>query len=271
VSRDTGRPLPFTAAARAVFTLSLEGMVWTRRSLVMSVLLGLPVLFAVLYRVTLAAKLPPSLSPVDLYGSIVAIYYVRNAVPLAALFYATALIADEVEQKTITHLFTRPLTRASILFGKFAAYAATTVSLTLPALAISFLLLTSTRGMEGVRAALGHLPRDMGVVTLGFLAYGALFTLLGVALRRPVIPGLLFLFLWELLVNMPGDLPRLTITAWLRSLLLHRPVEDGLLARIFTPGVLPAGESLAVLVLVTGACLALAAVAFARREYVLEQ
>ena len=155
MSRDTGRPLPFTAAARAVFTLSLEGMVWTRRSLVMSVLLGLPVLFAVLYRLTLAAKLPPSLSPVDLYGSIVAIYYVRNAVPLAALFYATALIADEVEQKTITHLFTRPLTRASILFGKFAAYAATTVSLTLPALAISFLLLTSTRGMEGVRVALG--------------------------------------------------------------------------------------------------------------------
>jgi ABC-type transport system involved in multi-copper enzyme maturation permease subunit len=237
----------------------------------MAVLLGLPVLFAVLYRATLVAKLPASLSPVDLYGSIVALYYVRNAVPLAALFYASALIADEVEHKTIGYLLTRPITRVSILVGKFAAYAATTLSLALPALAISFLLLTSSRGVDGVRGALGHLPRDMGVVALGFLAYGALFTLLGVALRHPVIPGLVFLFLWELLVNMPGDLPRLTVTAWLRSLLLHRPVEEGLLARIFTPGLLPAGESLAVLALVTAGCLALAALVFARRDYVLEQ
>ncbi len=38
--RDTSRPLPFAAAARAVFDLSLEGMVWTRRSLLMALLVG---------------------------------------------------------------------------------------------------------------------------------------------------------------------------------------------------------------------------------------
>ena len=55
--------------------------------------------------------------------------------------------------------------------------------------------------------------RDLGVVLLTFLAYGALFALMGVLLRRPVIPGLLFLFGWELLANLPGYLPRLTLTA----------------------------------------------------------
>jgi len=253
-----------------VFDLALEGMVWTRRSLLMAALLGLPVLFGLLYRVTLAAKLPASVMPLDLYGSIVALFYVRNAVPLAALFYATALIADEVEGRTITYLFTRPISRASILLGKFAAYVATTLSLALPALASSFLLITSARGLGALREALPHLFRDLGVVALAFLAYGALFALLGVLLRRPVIPGLLFLFGWEMLANLPGYLPRLTLTAWLRSLLLHRPAEEGLRA-LFTPAALPAGLALAVLLGVSGACVALAALVFARREYVLEQ
>lgn len=270
MSRDTGRPLALLAGARAVFELALEGMVWTRRSLLMVALLGLPALFALLYRFALAAELPPSLAPVDLYGSIVALYYVRNAVPLAALFYASALVADEVEGKTITYLLTRPVTRASILAGKFAAYVATSLSLTLPALVVCFLLVMSTRGLEALRAALHHLPRDLGVVALAFLAYGALFALLGVLLRRPVIPGLLFLFVWEMLANLPGYLPRVTLTAWLRSLLLHRPAEEGL-AALFSPALLPPGACLAVLIGTTIAGTALAALVFARREYVLEQ
>jgi hypothetical protein len=41
-TRDQSRPVPFFRAARAVFDLSLEGMVWSRRSLLMILLLGLP-------------------------------------------------------------------------------------------------------------------------------------------------------------------------------------------------------------------------------------
>ena len=54
-----------------------------------------------------------------------------------------------------------------------------------------------------------------------------------------MIPGLLFLFVWELLANLPGYLPRFTITAWLRSLIRHRPADEGL-AEMFGQ-VLPAG------------------------------
>ena len=53
------------AAARGVFDLALEGMVWSRRSLLMAVLLGLPVVFGVLYRaVLIAARLPAQLTGV---------------------------------------------------------------------------------------------------------------------------------------------------------------------------------------------------------------
>lgn len=268
-SRDPSRPLPFFKAARGVYRLALEGMVWSRRSLLMAILLGLPIVFALLYRGVLIAKMPAKVTGFDLYAVIVAIYYVRNVLPLAALFYATSLIADEVEGKTLTYLLTRPLGRPSILAGKFAAYLTTTLTLTLPALIVTFFLLVTARGFAGIGAAVPELFRDAGVMVLSLLAYGAFFTLLGVLLRRPVIPGLLFLFGWEMLANLPGYLPRFTLTAWLRSLLHHRPAEEGF-SSLFQQ-VLPAGESLAVLVGASLAFLALSFWIFNQREYVMDQ
>ena len=269
MSLDKTRPLPFLAAARGVFYLTLEGMLWSRRSLLVAVLLGLPVLFAILYRVMLATRMPPELSGFDLYGVVVAIYYVRNALPLAALFYASSLIADEVEGKTLTYLLTRPIRREAVLAGKFAAYVATTLSFTLPATVLTFFLLVTARGFEGVGTMVPDLFRDLGVVVLALLAYGALFTLMGVLLRRPLIAGLLFLFGWELIANAPGYLPRFTVTAWLRSLLHHRPPSEGLSA-LFAQ-VLPADQSLGALAGMTLVFLAASFWIFSSREYVLEQ
>jgi len=268
--RDPNRPIPFLPAARAVFDLALEGMAWSRRSLLMGLLVALPVLIGLAYRIVLATKAAaPTLPPLDLYAVIVAIYWIRNVVPLAALFHATALVADEVEGRTLTYLLTRPLERPAILLGKFAAYLATTLSVALPAVVATFFLFATAPGLPGVGASVPDLFRDLGAMALGLLAYGALFTLLGVALRRPVIPGLLFLFGWELLANLPGYLPRLTLTAWLRSLVRHRPAQEGL-SELFGQ-VLPAGLSLAVLVVASAVFLAAAVFVFARREYVMEQ
>lgn len=266
--RDTSRPLPFARAMSGVFDLALEGMVWSRRSLMMALLLGLPVAFGVLYRAVLVAKLPTQVTADDLYGVIVTVY-IRFLVPLAALFYATALIADEVEGKTLTYLLTRPVQRAAILTGKFAACLATTLSLSLPSLVLTFFLLTTARGWGMVGASVPDLFRDMGVVALALLAYGALFTLLGVLLKRPMIPGLLFVFVWELVANLPGYLPRFTVTAYLRSLLRHRPPTEGF-AEMFGQ-VLPAALCLEVLTGLVAIFLGLSVWIFSTREYVMEQ
>src|SRR4029450_10994997 len=93
------QPVPFLRSAKAVFDLALEGMLWSRRSVAVLVLLLLPVLFGVLYRVLLPARLSARIPAADLYGVVVAFFYVRNALPLVALFYASSLIADEVESK----------------------------------------------------------------------------------------------------------------------------------------------------------------------------
>jgi hypothetical protein len=67
--------------------------------------------------------------------------------------------------------------------------------------------------------------RSMGVLLRALLAsgaavavYGALFAFLGLALRKPLVIGLLVLFGWEGLVHGPGLLPRVTLTAHLRAL-----------------------------------------------------
>jgi len=267
--RDTAQPLPFLPAARGVFELSLDAMVWSRRSLMMAVLLGLPMVFALVYRIFLAAKLPQHLSGYDLYAVVIAFYYVRNVLPLAALFYATALIADEVEGKTLTYLLTRPIRRNAILTGKYAAYLVTTLVLSLPAAVLTFFLLATARGWSGIGAAVPDLFRDLGVMALALAVYGAFFTLLGVSLRRPVIPGLLFLFVWELAANLPGYLPRVTITAWLRSLVRHRPAHEGV-ADMFGQ-VLPLALSLEVLAVMLIGFLAASIWIFSTREYVMEQ
>jgi ABC-type transport system involved in multi-copper enzyme maturation permease subunit len=267
-TRDQDRPVPFFRAARAVFDLSLEGMVWSRRSLLMILLLGLPAPLALLFRIFIT-RLPSRVSGFDFYGIVIAFYYVRNALPLAALFYATALIADEVEGKTITYLLTRPIQRVSVLAGKFAAYLVTTLALALPAVVLTFFLLTTIRGWSGIGAHVPDLFRDMGAVALTLVTYGAFFTLMGVLLRRPVIPGLLFLFVWELLANAPGYLPRFTITAYLRSLIHHRPPDEGM-AEIFAQ-VLPTALCLEAVGAMIVVFLAGAAWIFSTREYVLDQ
>lgn len=267
--RDTTRTVPWGLAFRAIFDLAFGGMIWTRRSLLMGALLGLPVLFAVLYRAVLAAKLPPQMTGFDLYGVIVALYVLSNALPLAALFYAVSLVADEVEGKTITYLLTRPVPRSAVLLGKFAAFLATTLGLLLPATVVTFFLLVTAQGTAGLAAAVPHLFRDLAAMALGVTAYGAFFTLMGVLLRRPVIPGLMFLYVWELLAHLPGYLPRLTISAYLRSLVSHRPPAEGL-AEVFGQA-LPVGLSILSLAAMAIVFLAAAVWIFSRREYVLEQ
>jgi ABC-2 type transport system permease protein len=270
VPRDPSRPLPFRVAARAVFDVSLEGLLWSRRTLGMGALVAMPVVFALVYRLVLAGKWTVQpITPGDMYALLVVLYWVRNVLPLVALFYATALVADEVEGRTLTYLTTRPVSRDAIFAGKFAAYLVTGLVLALPSCVLTFFLLLTSRGLSAVGPAAVDLLRDVSVLALTLLAYGAVFALLGVLLRRPLVPGLVFLYGWELLANLPGYLPRLTLTAWLRSLVSHRPAQEGL-AGLFQQ-VLPPSQALPFLLVVSALCLYAGARIFSAREYVLDQ
>jgi ABC-2 type transport system permease protein len=256
---------PTWPGARDVFAISIERMLPRPRSFWVFLLLALPVLLAVLLRIYPPKGLP--LTGFELYGVVVALFFVRNLLPLVALLFGSALISDAVDSKTLTYFLTRPVSRLSIFLGEFMAYLVTVLTLTVPCVVLTYLVLcVGTPQGAGFGAA--DLVRDLGACALTLFTYGAVFALLGVSLKRPLIPGLLFLFVWEgFVANFPGDAPNYTLSAYARSLIRHRPSEEGL-AELFSKffGV---GESVLTLGIVGVIALALAIWIFSRREYVI--
>jgi len=266
-------PGVWTGALR-VFDLSLGHMLWSRRTVFMALVVGLPVVVSMVLRTLVAfdvpAIRPPATGPV-VFGMMFWGFFVRFAIPVLAVFYGTALIADEVEDRTITYLLTRPIPRASVLLGKYLAFLVCTVAVVLPSVVLMWLLIVPIRG--SLAASFPALVIDLGILVAGLAAYGALFALVGATFKRPLLFGLLFVFGWEsLAMALPGYLRQFTVAHYLQGLVPHAMPAESPLAMLQMVFREPAGlvESLIGLVLVIVAGLALAARAVARREYVLE-
>jgi ABC-2 type transport system permease protein len=271
-------PSVFSSAMR-VFDLSLGQMLWSRRSVLLGLLLGGPVFLAIVLRVV--ATLFESgfqingakAAGASIFGLMVWLLYIRFIVPVLGVFYGTALIADEVEDKTITYLFTRPIPRSAVLLGKYAAYLACTVLIVLPSVMLVFFLVVPTGG-SSIAEAFPSLVVDLGMLALGLAAYGALFALVGTRIKRPLVVGLVFAFGWEPAVLLfPGYLKRLTVAYYLQALVTHEMPQDSavsMLLQVFheVPSV---AVSLACLAGIIGVTLWSAGRAVENREYVLEQ
>ena len=273
------RPTCLSSVFR-IFDLSLSEMLWSRRSVFLALLVGGPVVLAVVSR--LVWMLAPaesltingaSVSGGGIFGLMIWLLYVRFIVPILGVFYGTALIADEVEDRTITYLFTRPIPRGAVLVGKYLAYLACTVLLILPSVVVVFFLMAPMGG-GAIGALFPSLLADLGMLAAGLAAYGAVFAWVGARVKRPLVTGLVFALGWEPAVLLfPGYLKRLTVAYYLQALVPHTlPDDSSILALLqaFTevPGV---ASSLLMLALLTGVALFVAARTVESREYVLEQ
>src|SRR5262245_31402464 len=194
------RSTPFFTGAWRVFGMSLGEMLWSRRTIFMALVVGSPIVVALVARIVQSAGTAPlrvngaQVDAVSLFGAIIWILFLSFIVPVLGVFYGTSLIADEVDDKTITYLFTRPVRRGAVVVGKYLAYLVCTTLVVLPSVMIVyFLMVPFSRIASGFTA----LVIDLGVLGLGLAAYGALFALIGAALKRPVIVGLVFIFGWE--------------------------------------------------------------------------
>jgi ABC-2 type transport system permease protein len=266
-------------SAMRVFDLSLGQMLWSRRSVFLGVLLGGPVLLALVLRVVVALSESglringAQAAGSAIFGMMIWLLYIRFIVPVLGVFYGTSLIADEVDDKTITYLFTRPIPRRAVLLGKYVAYVVCTALLVLPSVMIVFFLVVPI-GDGRIAEVFPALVADLGMLLIGLAAYGAVFALVGTRLKRPLIAGLVFTFGWEPAVLLfPGYLKRLTVAYYLQGLVTHEMPQDSavsLLMQVFreVPSLTTSLLSLAVIVVLT---LWLSGRAVEHREYVLEQ
>jgi ABC-type transport system involved in multi-copper enzyme maturation permease subunit len=279
-SAAASRRPTLSATVLRIFDLSLGEMLWSRRSAFLALLVGAPVSLAIIVRLiglfasdaSFRANGQAVTGPV-VFGVMMWLLYVRFIVPILGVFYGTALIADEVDDRTITYLFTRPIRRAAVLLGKFLAYLACTVLLLLPSVVLVYFLIVPMGG-GSIASVFPSMLRDLGMLAIGLAAYGAVFALVGTRVKRPLVAGLVFVLGWEPgVLVFPGYLKQITVAYYLQALVPHAMPEDssaGGLLRAFSAVSTP-WPSLVALLLITAGALWLAARTVESREYVLEQ
>ena len=269
--------MSFFGSTARMFDLALGEILWARRTIFLALLAIGPVLLAVASRAALAGGTAvvrvngASIGSADIFNVAIWTLYLRFIVPALGVFYGTALIADEVEDKTITYLFTRPLRRGAIVLGKYLAYLVYVTATVLPSVAILFVLMVPFSGMAGLYVTL---LKDLAVIAIGLAAYGALFLLAGVRPKRSLVAGLVFVFGWEqIALVMPGYLRYLTVAYYLQSLAPRAiPVEDTFAVLQAVNADIPSSAaSVVTLTVATVIALLLAMRTVERREYVLEQ
>jgi len=266
----------FTSALR-VFDLSIGEMLWSRRTIFMGLVVGAPVVISLIVRAVdaLGATIQTNgvrVAGPTIFGILIWVLYLRIIVPVLGVFYGTSLIADEVEDKTITYLFTRPIPRGAVLVGKYIAYLACTIFVVLPSVMIVYLAIVPMRGSLG--ASFIDLVKDLILLAIGLAVYGALFAFVGARFKRPLLAGLIFIFGWEqAALAFPGYLKKFTVAYYLQALVPHAMPSDGVMSLMQgffreTPSL---AASLAWLLGILLAFLWAAAVTVERKEYVLEQ
>ncbi|MEM7200515.1 MAG: ABC transporter permease subunit [Planctomycetota bacterium] len=182
---------------------------------------------------------------------------------LLALLYGSSLLGSELDGKTITYLFTRPIPRWHFVVGKFLAIVAVLLPPTAVSLAVSWQLLGGPGGVQLLGAQLASVFGSL-------LAYNAVFVLIGfIVPRRAMVVALIYGVVFEFLLSfVPAIVNTFAVTYYLRSIVvemlqLEVPHE---IARIVGDASLPAaiGSVLAITVVGLGGASMLAA----RREYV---
>jgi ABC-type transport system involved in multi-copper enzyme maturation permease subunit len=274
----TSRPVPpappFVTSALRIMDLSLGQMLWSRRTVFMALVVSLPVVIAAATRLLTALGLPleGGITGPGAFGFMIWVLYLRFTVPILGVFYGTSLVADEVDDKTITYLFSRPISRGAVVVGKYLAYFVVTTFVVLPSVMLVYLLIVPIRG--DLAGSFIPAVKDLGLLAVGLAVYGGLFAFIGAQFKRPLLIGLVFVFGWEpAALAFPGYLRRFTLAYYVQALVPHAMPQDSTLSLIQsffreTPSLL---SSFGWLLVIWFAALSLAARAAERREYVLEQ
>lgn len=206
----------FMQTIKVIFTITLRQTIRSKKNIFMLIAAYLPVLLAIYFRVFI--KDSPA-GPENVISAVMR-FYLQFLSALVALFYATSLVADEIDNKTITFLFTRPVRKYAIIAGKFLAYLLEVFLILIPSMALTYFIIAAGNGISTKPIlSLGHFGGQVGVIMLALAAYGAIFTFFGAWWKRPVVLGLLFAFGWEKIIFLvPGIVRRFSVIHYLNSL-----------------------------------------------------
>jgi hypothetical protein len=166
----------------ALLEVTLRGLLGRRRTILLVLLVGLPVLIALLVRIT--GGRPDA-------DRILDTLVVRTVMPLVALIVGTASIGSEIEDGTAVFLMIKPIARWRIALSKILVAAGLTAVLVVPSVVLTGLLIGSRN--------------DTATTVVGFSlacfvggsAYASAFVALSVFTSRALLLGLAYTLIWE--------------------------------------------------------------------------
>jgi len=204
------------------------------------------------------------------YISVVRQLLLPLLLPVIGLYYAAGVLSDERDRGNLVYLLTRPINRVSLPLARFlVSFVIASIAIAIGTLGAFLLILGLHQG------EFSYLLAPLSLVILALLAYGAVFTLIGVTFARPYLVGIGFVG-WEWLIqvgsqilinNRPVVAPwvqNLTIYKWLEVLSREWSVEKPL---VWLPTGGAALDALRNLLIATIVILAVAAYVSRRREF----
>ncbi len=175
-------------AVLTIGSVTAWALVGRRRSILMLLLAGAPVLLGLLVR--LGGTRPGAL-PTALEGLVVS-----AVLPLVALVFGTAALGSELDDGTAVHILTKPIPRWVIVVPKIAVAGGMTAVLLFPATILAGILIGGTGGRE-----LGLTFAYAIAVLIGSFVYATIFVALGAATSRGLVIGLAYSLIWEGLLS----------------------------------------------------------------------
>ncbi len=168
----------------AILSLTVRQLVGSRRVWLVGALVGLPVLVAGLSHVA-----DSTTSASEFADQLTSRLIASGILPLVMLLLGTAAFGNELSDRTLVYLTTKPLARWRIVAPKLLA----PVLVGAVPVAVSGVAAVSLTGAGGFR---GAAATGIGLFA-GGVAYAAVFTWAGLATRHALLIGLVYVFVWE--------------------------------------------------------------------------
>ncbi len=213
------------ATVRIVYRVLLRQLLTRGRVIALVMIGGIVALLGFLVgRAPVSEEFPPltaaeiALEQLESGVFVVSLIGFTLLVPIVALVFAGASLGDTREDGTLVYLWLRPMPRAGIAVGAWLSAITVSLPLTLIPMTLTAVLLDT--GNELVVATV--------IATIvGIFAYSALFVLLGLVVKNPIVWGLGYILIWEGLVASFGSAAaKFAIRGYLSSILTDRTGVD---------------------------------------------
>jgi ABC-2 type transport system permease protein len=254
-----------------VYAAAVKELVRRKRLVFLTLAVIFPLVLTVIWRIYGVGHI----SATEYFANIGGLVYLKALVYLVSLFFGVPAIHDEIEGRTITYLFTRPLDRSAVYAGRLLAVQTISGLMLTGSLAVCFLLMVvgngSSLSVEFVKVYTNYFL----VVLLAVFCYTAVFAFMGTVFKRPLIWGILYIFAWESSVSLaPARIQMWTLEWHLRNLILGRQDVQASLTNFIRNLLsieysMPLWGSLLILIGILLTFTVLGGVAFGRKEYVI--